>query len=99
MGCVECLAPVVSGRWGSAGRCCARRERWGRLGFRAGARRESGCRRSYARSAPTRCRWAIGSLSPAEGFRGIDLEPVPTRGWSKGGRMGSFSEYSHAIFF
>jgi hypothetical protein len=33
-------------------RSCARRERWGRLSFRAIARRESGCRRSYARSGP-----------------------------------------------
>ena len=31
---------------------CARRERWDRLGFRAAARRGSGCRRSYARSGP-----------------------------------------------
>ena len=30
---------------------------------------------------------------------GIDLEPVPTRGWSKAGRMGSLMKYSHAIFF
>jgi hypothetical protein len=33
-------------------RSCARRERWGRLGFRAVARGGSGCRRSYARSGP-----------------------------------------------
>jgi hypothetical protein len=33
-------------------RSCARRERWGQLGFRAIARRGSGCRRSYARSGP-----------------------------------------------
>jgi hypothetical protein len=58
------LSPVL--RWPSAGagawglmavgaprdRSCARRERWGQLGFRAGARRGSGCRRSYARSGP-----------------------------------------------
>ena len=31
---------------------CARRERWDRKGFRAAARRGSGCRRSYARSGP-----------------------------------------------
>jgi len=31
---------------------CARRERWGQLGFRAVARGGSGCRRSYARSGP-----------------------------------------------
>ena len=49
--------------------------------------------------ARSRYRWVIWSLSPADGFRRMDLEPVPTRGWSKGGRMGSFSEYSHAIFF
>jgi hypothetical protein len=33
-------------------RSCARRERWGQLGFRAVARGGSGCRRSYARSGP-----------------------------------------------
>jgi len=33
-------------------RSCARRERWGQLGFRAGARGGSGCRRSYARPGP-----------------------------------------------
>ena len=33
-------------------RSCARRERWGQLSFRAIARGESGCRRSYARYGP-----------------------------------------------
>jgi hypothetical protein len=36
----------------------------------------------------------IGSV-----WRRIDLKPFPTRGWSKGGRMGSLWGDSHAIFF
>ena len=52
-GRVPGLALGVSRGWGlSRDRSCARRERWGRLGYRAVARGGSGCRRSYARSGP-----------------------------------------------
>jgi hypothetical protein len=52
-GGVPGLALGTYWRWGlSRDRSCARRERWGRLGFRAAARGGSGCRRSYARSGP-----------------------------------------------
>ena len=72
--------PVL--RWRSAGagawglwavgaprdRSCARRERWGRLSFRAVARGGSGCRRSYARSGPIPLplRGSAGRLEDAE---------------------------------
>ena len=58
------LSPVLgwqsagAGAWGLLAvgaprdRSCARRERWGRLGFRAIARGRSGCRRSNARCGP-----------------------------------------------
>jgi hypothetical protein len=52
------VAECQGWRWGLWGvgaprdRSCARRERWGRLSFRAVARGGSGCRRSYARSGP-----------------------------------------------
>jgi len=45
-------------------RSCARRERWGRLGFRAAARGGSGCRRSYARSGPVPLPHWRGEWSP-----------------------------------
>ena len=73
------------------------------------SREERGLIASNARSGPIPL--PLGDLEPVPGGwiwslslhgagqRGMDLEPVPTRGWSKGGRMGSFSEYSHAIFF
>ena len=65
---------------------CARREARGRMRLSRLSREERGLIASNARSGPIPL--PLG-----------DLEPVPTRGWSKGGRMGSFSEYSHAIFF
>jgi len=49
------LSPISRCQSAGAGardRSCARRERWGRLGFRAVARWGSGCRRSCARSGP-----------------------------------------------
>jgi len=57
-------------------RSCARRERWGQLGFRADARGESGCRRSYARSGPVPLplRGGAGILGEDEAFG------VPQRG-------------------
>ena len=56
-------------------RSCARRERWGQLGFRAVARRELGCRRSYARSGPIPLlcgRWwgSAGSVLRSQGTLG-----------------------------
>ena len=52
------VADCQGWRWGLLAveaprdRSCARRERWGQLGFRAAARGGSGCRRSYALSGP-----------------------------------------------
>ncbi len=67
---------------------CARRERWGWLSFRAGARGGSGCRRSNARSGPVPLplRGSAGSLGDGEAFgvpqRGTADKPgVKTRVW------------------
>ena len=49
--------PGVFG-WAPRDRSFTRRERGDRVGFRAVARRESGCRRSYARSGPIPLRLA-----------------------------------------
>ena len=57
-------------------RSYARRERWDRLSFRAGARGGSGCRRSYARSGPVPLplRGSAGKLGEREAVG------VPQRG-------------------
>ncbi len=79
--------PGVFG-WAPRDRSCARRERWGRLGFRAVARRGSGCRRSNARSGPVPLplRGGAGRLGGGEAFgvpqRGTAYQPgVKPRVW------------------
>ena len=73
------VAECQGWRWGllpvgaPRDRSCARRERWGQLGFRAAARGGSGCRRSYARSGPV----------PLP-LRGLGV--CPSMGWFDGRR-------------
>jgi hypothetical protein len=64
--------PAPLGVWGAPrDRSCARRERWGRLGFRAFARGGSGCRRSYARSGPIPLRFGVFGRSAGTVLRSL----------------------------
>ncbi len=72
--------PATLGVWGAPrDRSCARRERWGRLGFRAFARGGSGCRRSYARSGPIPLRFGVFGRSAGTVLRAL------RRLWGGGG--------------